>query len=430
MTIQRICRRIGPATTEILVLWLFAAPIAALAGDVSFTVDTAVVVPVSGIDLTVLTGSNADSVVVDANTVTVSVSGPDTLTLRAINNNRLENDRGLDACAKVSGIVTSTVTSASSPVVFTPSAEICSSGGGSSGASHPAPYETPGIDLAAPSGSIVAGTVADVSWTLSGSGIQTVRLEYSRDAGTTFVRIADDAPKTSPFAWTVPESLSGPVILRATGRDSGGGTLASETITITIAEAPVSEEDSARGIVRDEEGRRVAPLTDATGPSPITLLAENISEIHPGQYVRGYGFDAVYLVTDELSRRPFWNATAYFTRADSFDEIVWVTDATLPTLPLAAPVLPAAGVVLVKIQSDPKTYEIETDADGTDVLRWIVSEDVAIGRYGTAWADYVIDLEPTAFQRYLVGASQSDATPQDTSTMRTRAQLAALAAGT
>jgi len=82
--------------------------------------------------------------------------------------------------------------------------------------------------------------------------------------------------------------------------------------------------------------------------------------------------------------------------------------------------LPNPGVVLVKIQSDPRTYEVEAGVDGIGILRWLPSEEVAKARYGARWADYVIDLEPTLFTRYQVGAAQLDLTPQDMSGMKTR----------
>jgi hypothetical protein len=135
----------------------------------------------------------------------------------------------------------------------------------------------------------------------------------------------------------------------------------------------------------------------------------------------------VYLVTDTFARRPFWDTTTYFTWAQTFDEVVWVTDATLPTLPVASPMLPKAGVVLVKLQSDPKTYEVELAQDGAYRLRWLTSEEVARARYGTVWADFVIDLEPTILSHYERGADQSSLNPVDKSMMKTRAKLAELA---
>ncbi len=170
-----------------------------------------------------------------------------------------------------------------------------------------------------------------------------------------------------------------------------------------------------------------APITARTGPSPITGLIEPISEVKAGQYIRSFGFDTVYYVTSDFKRRPFWNSTTFFTWASSFKDVIWVTDATLPTLPMDIPMLPKPGVVLVKIQSDSKTYEVESAPDGVGVLRWLPNEEIAKARYGARWADYVIDLEPTLFTRYHVGSAQTDVTAQDMSTMKTRDVIAELA---
>ena len=83
--------------------------------------------------------------------------------------------------------------------------------------------------------------------------------------------------------------------------------------------------------------------------------------------------------------------------------------------------LPNSGVVLVKIQSDPKVYAIDND----NVLRWVPDETTAISLYGSNWADYVIDLEPTIFARYTMGEQMTQDGQVDTRIMKTRAELAA-----
>jgi hypothetical protein len=85
--------------------------------------------------------------------------------------------------------------------------------------------------------------------------------------------------------------------------------------------------------------------------------------------------------------------------------------------------LPAPGVVLVKIQSDPKVYAIDTDS----TLRWVPDETTAITLYGANWADYVIDLEPTTFARFDVGEDMTADDEVDLDGMKTREELAELA---
>jgi hypothetical protein len=440
MTFMRLDRRALAIGTAVLTLAL-GAPLAAFAtaSNVSFTSDTPLVVPGSGIDLTVLSGSHADSVVLDTNTVTVTVSGTDTLHLQAPANNKLVNNKSLNPCAMTGGIVTVTVTAASSPVVFTPSATICvaSSGGGGSNVTT----VTPAITVATPNGGerLEPGVNESISWNTAGR-VDQVNVAYSANGGSAWTTLASDIVNTGNFSWTVPDIATTDALVRVQGTD--GVTIFASDVSnapFTIlgtqpaggqpSSAPECTSDAACGITRDAQGRRIAPPSGRTGPSPITELTEDISQVHPGQFIRSFGFDTVYLVTADGKRRAFWNTSTYFSWSNSFDDIVWVTDATLATLPLGTPVLPKPGVVLVKIESDPKTYAVDAGADGVPVLRWVPTEALAIARYGAGWADYVIDVEPTLFTHYRVGAAESDATAQDLSQMKTRAQIAALAVG-
>gem|GEM_PF-4982735 len=43
------------------------------------------------------------------------------------------------------------------------------------------------------------------------------------------------------------------------------------------------------------------------------------------------------MVDEDMHRHPFWDVQTFFTWADSWDDVVWVTDATLQTLPLDTP---------------------------------------------------------------------------------------------
>lgn len=153
-------------------------------------------------------------------------------------------------------------------------------------------------------------------------------------------------------------------------------------------------------------GEEALPMTSAfpaTALSPVTGKPEAVTQVTAGQYVRSPSFSTVYYITPDLQRRPFFNTQTFRTYA-AFSEVKTVTDATLPLLPLGAPMLPKPATVLVKIESDARTFAV-TDAglDGKPVLRYIPSEAEAIRLYGTAWADYVIDLPPTLWNRFAFG---------------------------
>ena len=173
----------------------------------------------------------------------------------------------------------------------------------------------------------------------------------------------------------------------------------------------------------------VAPGSGEFGISPVTGGTEEISEIAVGEFIKSPSYAAVYYVSAEGERKVFMDANAYFTWSDSFGDIIEVTDATLPTLTLVGVMLPQPGVVLMKITSDPSVYAIEENPDDEDkpFRRKINSEDIAEAMYGSDWADYVIDIDATFISRFTSGDKITEAEDVDTSIMKTRAELAALA---
>ncbi|MCX6714772.1 MAG: S8 family serine peptidase [Candidatus Uhrbacteria bacterium] len=225
------------------------------------------------------------------------------------------------------------------------------------------------------------------------------------------------------------------------GGGGGGGSIAppptpvvttvpakSTTLTSPVSIVSASTDaDTLAGIKKDSEGHRDAPSTAEVGSSPFSQVVEPISNVQTGWLVRAKGSNSVYYVGADGKRHVFWNTQSYFSWSDSWNDVVWITDATLPTLAFGAPILPKQGVVLVKIASDPNVYKVESDlVTGAPYLRKITSEAIAIQMYGAHWADYVIDLEPTLFTHYAHGKDVVTAEVVDTSIMKTRAQIAAL----
>jgi hypothetical protein len=99
-----------------------------------------------------------------------------------------------------------------------------------------------------------------------------------------------------------------------------------------------TDEESGPTTTFDEEtGHWEAPDSGETGPSPFTGEIQPISQLGVGWFIRGPGGDTVYMVDEDMHRHPFWDVQTFFTWADSWDDVVWVTDATLQTLPLDTP---------------------------------------------------------------------------------------------
>ncbi len=147
------------------------------------------------------------------------------------------------------------------------------------------------------------------------------------------------------------------------------------------------------------------------------------------RYISGESFSTVYAVTETGERYSFLNATTFLTYEDNFQKVEEVSDTELANYPLAGIVLPKAGVVLVKIKSDPRVYALSNNSSNyfAPNLREIVSEEIAKDIYGANWADYVIDIEPTFFNKFGSGSAINSLEIVDTSMMKTRQRLLELA---
>lgn len=157
--------------------------------------------------------------------------------------------------------------------------------------------------------------------------------------------------------------------------------------------------------------------------------AQNENGIQVGDVVTSDVASSVYYISQPGERRPFINEAAYFTHFDSFDAIETVENDVFSDFALTGLMLPKAGVVLVKIQSDPRVYALEENPSDAFAprLREIATEEIAVQMYGENWADFVIDIEPTFFTRFAKGDIITSPIPVDTSIMKTRDQLAQLA---
>ena len=135
--------------------------------------------------------------------------------------------------------------------------------------------------------------------------------------------------------------------------------------------------------------------------SPITGEWEAVNEVHAASVIKSTSFSTVYYITQDFKRAPFPNEITYFTWFDSFDEIEMVTDATLSTLELALPIMPKPDVVLVKTPSTPEVYVMRDGQDDPTRpdLHWIETEEQAREWFGSLWALYVLDVDPTIISR-------------------------------
>lgn len=134
---------------------------------------------------------------------------------------------------------------------------------------------------------------------------------------------------------------------------------------------------------------------------PISPVRAAATIASPGDLIRGTSFSAVYYMGEDGFRYVFPNDKTYFTWYSDFSTVKMISDADLATIQMGGNVTYKPGVRLVKINSDPKTYAV--DADGS--LRWVTSEDVAVGMLGASWNTMIDDVPDGFFGNYTVGAS-------------------------
>lgn len=124
-----------------------------------------------------------------------------------------------------------------------------------------------------------------------------------------------------------------------------------------------------------------------------------------GHLVRGAS-GAIYYVTNG-QRYVFPNSAVFLSWYPDFSGVFQVRDSDLASLPLVGNVTYRPGVRLVKVQTDPKVYAI----DSGETLRWVTSEDVAKELFGLRWNKLIDDIPDVFMADYAIGApitSQGD----------------------
>lgn len=198
-------------------------------------------------------------------------------------------------------------------------------------------------------------------------------------------------------------------------QDEAGNQTASERQAFTIScdgTIPSSSGGSSLRSKSDKEEQDEEPLDDnsqeGTGGggeylalSPVTGKLELVNQVYLSSVIKSPSFSTVYYVTQNFKRAPFPNEAIYFSWFETFDEIKMVTDATLATLELDFPMMPKSDVILVKTPSTPEVYVMQNEqGDPTRPdLYWIESEAQALEWFGSLWALYVLDIDPTILSR-------------------------------
>ncbi len=276
------------------------------------------------------------------------------------------------------------------------------------------------IDVLTPNGgeTLTEGEEYEITWEADPEGEYYIDLYYLD--GEDYVEIATQETNDGSYTWEVPADVEDSLV-KVVWTDLADE-LDSDTSDADFNDTDGVSEAEEEEVADEEEEVADAEAAEApsgTGISPVTGEEEEITAVEPGDFITSPSFSTVYYVTEDFERRAFISSAVFFTYADSYDEIKDVTDATLTALTLGDNMLPNPGVVLVKVQSDAKTYAVDDSYN----LRWITSEEVAEDLYGTDWADYIIDIEATFFASFGAGDDVDSTDDLTVGDMKTREEV-------
>lgn len=383
-------KRLALATGAVVfVLAGYAAT--ARAGTFTFTDTVPVTLEGSGITLHILAGSVADGVDVQANTLTVTVLGGESVTIRyPAPAGTLSNGGGLSACNASSSGNDVTVAGPAT-VTFTPdsatSCAVASSGGGGGGG---------GGGVIAPNALVITpnggeaydeGTQQQIVWSASGSQSTGIRLSLSTDGGLTFPTvIADNEANDGAYAWIVPSVATATARVRVELLISGGSVGATDVsnANFTIRALPATVVPAPT--INDDKALETPVLEEPVTPPCIA-----------GMRFKG-PLPAVYYCGKDGKRYVFPDQFTYFSWYPDFKGVLTVTADALAKATIGGNVTYKPGS-LVKIQTDPKVYVVSKGG----LLRWVPDEATAIAYFGTAWAKKVRDVPVVFFLNYVIG---------------------------
>ncbi len=397
---------------------------AARAANTTWSADTGLYLSGPGITLTILSGSNADSLSVTSTTFTVTVAAGETFTVRypGPNPGNLANDGGLTACQYSGGNNQVAVNGGGGgvTVTFTPTAlpECTAPAPSGGGGSSPIPASA---TVVAPNGgqSWNVGETKTILWSAGGTGLQTVRLKLSTDGGSTFPTIiAAGEYNDGAYNWTIPSMTTTETArVRVEALGYGDSMLAydmSDADFTINGTAPAEGEQPGEG---EEPTTTPPPASDsnASGHYSPSGAADNTPDIdtdkdleepaegtpgcEAGSLIKGQTFAAVYYCGRDGKRYVFPNEKTFYTWYDDFSSLVVLTDAELAAIPLGGNATYKPGVRMVKIQTDPKVYAIARGG----LLRWVQTEAVARALYGDDWNQKIDDVSDAFFVNYTIG---------------------------
>jgi hypothetical protein len=141
-------------------------------------------------------------------------------------------------------------------------------------------------------------------------------------------------------------------------------------------------------------------LTRATSISVDKRLSVSYDAYCTGNtLIKGTSTTTVYYCGHDGKRYFFPSDRVFFSWYDSFNNVEVITDTELASIPLGGNVTFRPGTRLIKIQSDPKVYAI----DSYGVLRWVPTASKAVEHFGENWESLLEDVDVAFFTNYELG---------------------------
>jgi hypothetical protein len=166
------------------------------------------------------------------------------------------------------------------------------------------------------------------------------------------------------------------------------------------------------------------PSEPGTPPSPSLrgILVKLVDDGNPETTVDA----AVYEIGGDGKRHAFPSETVFMSWYQDFEDVSFIDPANLASYALGPNVTIRPGTHLIKITTDPRVYAVEPGG----ILRWIVSEQVALDLYGADWAKRVVDIPDVFFRNYTMGpALDASVHPNGTLAVRPDGQVVYLRNG-
>ena len=144
--------------------------------------------------------------------------------------------------------------------------------------------------------------------------------------------------------------------------------------------------------------------------SSAAALTTYLASAHSvGTIIKAKGHPGIYYIGSDGKRYVFPNQQIFFSWYENFNNVTEVDENTVASFQLAGNVRYRPGILLVKIQSDPKVYAVSQNG----ILRWVKNEALAKKLYGDNWNLLIDDMPVTYFASYIIGDVINDASQYD-----------------